>query len=73
MIERAGIELPAMYKLGYRNNNCIGCPKGGMGYWNKIRVDFPEVFERMAALQRELGPGSASSARKTGPGYALTS
>lgn len=59
MIERAGIELPAMYRLGYHNNNCIGCPKGGMGYWNKIRVDFPEVFERMAALQRKLGPGSS--------------
>lgn len=59
MIERAGIELPAMYRLGYHNNNCIGCPKGGMGYWNKIRKDFPETFERMAALQRELGPGSA--------------
>lgn len=58
MIQRAGIELPMMYRLGYRNNNCIGCPKGGMGYWNKIRVDFPDVFERMASLQRRLGPGS---------------
>ncbi len=58
MIKRAGIELPAMYHLGYRNNNCIGCPKGGMGYWNKIRRDFPETFERMAALQRLLGAGS---------------
>lgn len=54
MIERAGIDLPAMYKLGYRNNNCIGCPKGGMGYWNKIRRDFPETFDRMAALERKL-------------------
>ena len=32
--------------MGYNNNNCIGCIKGGMGYWNKIRVDFPEVFEK---------------------------
>lgn len=54
MIDRAGIELPTMYKLGYQNNNCIGCPKGGMGYWNKIRKDFPEVFERMAAVERKL-------------------
>lgn len=54
MVDRAGIELPAMYKLGYQNNNCIGCPKGGMGYWNKIRVDFPEVFNRMALLERKL-------------------
>lgn len=58
MVQRAGIDLPVMYLLGYRNNNCIGCPKGGMGYWNKIRVDFPLVFERMAALQRKLGKGS---------------
>lgn len=58
MIRRAGIELPAMYRLGYNNNNCIGCVKGGMGYWNKIRVDFPETFERMAKMQDELGPGS---------------
>lgn len=55
LIDRAGIELPAMYLLGYRNNNCIGCVKGGMGYWNKIRVDFPEVFERMAKLERNMG------------------
>ena len=54
MIDRAGIELPVMYKLGYQNNNCIGCPKGGMGYWNKIRKDFPEVFNRMAVLERTL-------------------
>ena len=54
MIDRAGIELPVMYKLGYLNNNCIGCPKGGMGYWNKIRRDFPETFERMAAVERDL-------------------
>lgn len=41
--------------LGYRNNNCIGCVKGGMGYWNKIRVTHPDVFERMAAEERRLG------------------
>ena len=55
MIQNAGIELPAMYRLGYHNNNCIGCVKGGAGYWNKIRVDFPDVFDRMARLERTLG------------------
>lgn len=54
VLYEAGIEFPAMYKLGYHNNNCIGCVKGGMGYWNKIRVDFPEAFTRMAKLEREL-------------------
>lgn len=49
-----GVKRPMMYDLGYNNNNCIGCIKGGMGYWNKIRVDFPEVFESRAKLEREL-------------------
>lgn len=58
IVERAGIEIPAMYRLGFRNNNCRGCPKGGMGYWNLIRQHFPDDYERMAAIQRELGPGA---------------
>ena len=54
MIKRAGIDPPMMYQLGFNNNNCIGCPKGGMGYWNRIRIHFPEVFKRMARLERSL-------------------
>lgn len=55
-----GIKLPAMYgpqKSGapYGHNNCIGCVKGGMGYWNKIRIDFPETFDRMAKMERKIG------------------
>lgn len=53
-IREAGIEQPAMYRLGYRNNNCIGCVKGQAGYWNKIRVDFPEAFDRMAKQERKM-------------------
>lgn len=55
LVRAAGIELPAMYLLGFQNNNCIGCPKGGAGYWNMIRRHFPDVFQRMARLSRELG------------------
>ena len=54
MLTAEGIALPAMYLLGYKNNNCIGCVKGGAGYWNKIRGDFPETFARMATLERKL-------------------
>lgn len=54
-IREAGIEIPAMYRLGYTNNNCIGCVKGGSGYWNKIRRDFPDAFAKMAAQERRLG------------------
>ena len=68
MIDRAGIELPAMYKLGYRNNNCIGCPKGGIGYWNKIRRDFPETFDRMARLERDIGASVLREDTRRGDG-----
>lgn len=50
-----GIKRPTMYDMGYSNNNCIGCVKGGAGYWNKIRVDFPEVFWDRAKMEREIG------------------
>lgn len=52
----AGIELPAMYKLGYRNNNCIACVKAtSPGYWSKVREDFPEKFAKRARQSREIG------------------
>jgi hypothetical protein len=55
MLRMAGMEIPTMYKLGYNNNNCIGCVKGGIGYWNKIRRDFPDRFKRMAEIERIVG------------------
>lgn len=71
MIDAAGIELPAMYRLGYRNNNCIGCVKGGIGYWNKIRRDFPDVFARMARLEREIGASVLREDSRRGTGGPL--
>lgn len=58
LVERAGISLPAMYLLGYNNANCIGCVKGGAGYWNKVRRDFPERFEQMAQIENAIGPSA---------------
>jgi hypothetical protein len=54
IIKNAGIEIPEMYRLGYPNANCIGCVKGGAGYWNKIRKDFPAVFDRMSKVERKM-------------------
>lgn len=51
---RADIAIPMMYRMGYSNNNCIGCVKGGAGYWNRIRRDFPEYFAKMAAQERKM-------------------
>jgi hypothetical protein len=55
ILRASGIRRPAMYDLGYHNNNCVGCVKGGMGYWNRIRVDFPQVFAARAKLERDIG------------------
>jgi hypothetical protein len=55
IVVKAGIQPPEMYRLGYTNNNCVGCVKGGGAYWNKIRTDFPDIFDRMAKLEREIG------------------
>lgn len=53
--KKLGLKRPITYDMGYQNNNCIGCVKGGMWYWNKIRVDFPEVFALRAKQEREIG------------------
>jgi len=50
-----GVERPAMYRLGFGNNNCVGCVKGSRGYWNRIREVFPDVFAARAKLEREIG------------------
>jgi len=55
ILKASGIKRPAMYNLGYSNNNCIGCVKGGKGYWNHIRLKFPEVFAARAAMERKIG------------------
>jgi hypothetical protein len=72
MIERAGIELPVMYRMGYANANCIGCVKGGEGYWRAIREDFPEQFNALADIQDSIGPGAyLFRNRKTGERFSL--
>jgi hypothetical protein len=55
MLERSGINRPEMYDMGYPNNNCIGCVKGGMGYWDAIRRDFPSVFHEMCEVEKTIG------------------
>jgi hypothetical protein len=72
IIERAGIELPFMYRAGFENANCPGCVKGGEGYWNRVRDVFPLVFEQRMKRQEEIGPGAYFFRnRKTGERFGL--
>lgn len=58
LVERAGIILPLRYRQGYNNANCVGCCKGGEGYWNKTRRDSPGDFIEVAEIQKSIGPGA---------------
>lgn len=55
IVRAEGIQQHLMYRLGFPNANCPGCVKGGMGYWNRVRVYFPAVFAARAARGKELG------------------
>jgi PP-loop superfamily ATP-utilizing enzyme len=56
IVEGYGIQVPEMYKLGFKNNNCFktGCVQGGIGYWQKMKKDFPEKFDAMADMEHKL-------------------
>lgn len=51
-----GIDPPRAYRFGLNNNNCLkrGCVQGGIGYWQKMKTDFPEKFDRMAQVEHDL-------------------
>jgi 3'-phosphoadenosine 5'-phosphosulfate sulfotransferase (PAPS reductase)/FAD synthetase len=49
-----GLKIPEAYTW-YENANCIGCVKGGTNYWMRVRKFHPDVFNRMAVLEREIG------------------
>jgi 3'-phosphoadenosine 5'-phosphosulfate sulfotransferase (PAPS reductase)/FAD synthetase len=55
LLKDNGIELPAMYKLGFRNNNCRCCVKASsFGYWNRVRRLWPDIFDKMARQERKM-------------------
>ena len=43
IIEAVSITIPRVYSYGYLNNNCFktGCVQGGIGYWQKIKREYP--------------------------------
>jgi len=67
MVQRAGIELPLMYRLGYDNANCKACVKGGAGYFRAIREDFPEDFQELADVEMAIGPSAYILYHRSGP------
>lgn len=56
IVQEAGLKVPRTYEYGYLNNNCFktGCVQGGIGYWQKIKREYPLKFEAMADMEHEL-------------------
>ena len=67
MVQRAGLKLPFMYEQGYENANCIGCVKGGEGYFRGIREDYPDEFKELADTEASIGPGAYILRYRSGP------
>jgi len=56
IVQDAGLRVPRTYELGFLNNNCFntGCVQGGIGYWQKMKREFPEKFDAMAEMEHKL-------------------
>jgi hypothetical protein len=56
IVQDAGLKIPIMYEMGFKNNNCFGtgCVQGGIGYWQKMKRDFPDKFEEMSNVEHKL-------------------
>lgn len=56
IVEKANINIPRAYKLGFHNNNCLRtmCIQGGIGYWQKVEREMPDKFNTMAEMEHEL-------------------
>lgn len=56
IVSDAGISPPRSYAMGFNNNNCLntGCVQGGIGYWQKMKKDFPDKFYKMAEREHKL-------------------
>ena len=52
----AGVQVPEPYANGFGNNNCFktGCIQGGIGYWQKMKREHPDKFEKMAEMEHRL-------------------
>ncbi len=56
IVKENGIKIPDAYLMGFNNNNCLksGCTQGGIGYWQKISRELPDLYDKMAKIEHDL-------------------
>lgn len=54
-LERLGIEIPRLYKMGFAHNNCGGfCCRAGQGHFANLLKQMPERFAYYEAKEEEM-------------------
>lgn len=54
-LEKIGIEIPRLYKMGFSHNNCGGfCCKAGQGHWANVLETMPEKFKEYEEKEQEI-------------------
>ena len=49
-----GVPLPSMYRWS-DHANCVGCRRGGKGYWLAVKANEPAIFDAAKAREAEWG------------------
>lgn len=54
-LEKLGIEIPRLYKMGFSHNNCGGfCCRAGHGHFANLLNKLPDRFAQYEALEQEF-------------------
>ncbi len=54
-LEKKGIEIPRLYKLGFSHNNCGGmCVRAGQGHFINLYKRLPERFAEIEAFEKDM-------------------
>ncbi len=54
-LEKINIEIPALYKLGFKHNNCSGgCVRSGKKQWLHLLKVLPKVYEERERVENEF-------------------
>ncbi|MEN6605880.1 MAG: phosphoadenosine phosphosulfate reductase family protein [Bryobacteraceae bacterium] len=54
-LTEAGVEIPLLYRLGFKHNNCSGgCVRATIGHWTKLYHMLPEVYAERERVEMEV-------------------
>lgn len=55
IMKKHGVEPNPLYKMGMKRVGCMPCIMSGLKEFKEISIRFPEVIEKVSALEKKLG------------------